>query len=228
MARLWSHLKAELEHYYLGFRLFFLECRTATGLVVRLAQGFELSRRERKQLVRTTGDVFRMVPFVIIIAVPFMEFLLPAIVSYFPGMLPSTFQSDLQNEEKRKRMLKYRLELARYMQDTSRDVGRQIAARAEGETRETALELIRLVNRAREGQILESSDLMRVAKLFKDEITLDNAPRGQLVAMSHFFRLNVFLPDPLLRLQLRSAVRELKNDDQRLAWDVRTCTAMQC
>lgn len=218
-SRMWSHLKAEMEHYYLGFRLFFLECRTATSLVVRMAQGYELSRRERKQLVRTTGDVFRMVPFIVIIVVPFMEFLLPVIVSYFPGMLPSTFQSDLQQEERRKRMLKYRLELARYMQDTARDFGQQIAHRAEGETRETALELIRLLNRARQGEILESADLMKVAKLFKDEITLDNAPRAQLVAMSHFFRLNVFLPDPLLRLQLRSAVRDLKNDDQRLAWD---------
>lgn len=90
-SRMWSHLRAELEHYYLGFRLFFLECRTATSLVTRMAQGYELSRRERKQLVRTTGDVFRMVPFVIFIVVPFMEFLLPVVVSYFPGMLPSTF-----------------------------------------------------------------------------------------------------------------------------------------
>ena len=43
------------------------------------------------QLVRTTADLFRLVPFLVFIIVPFMEFLLPVALKLFPNMLPSTF-----------------------------------------------------------------------------------------------------------------------------------------
>lgn len=43
------------------------------------------------QLVRTTADLFRLVPFSVFVIVPFMEFLLPVALKLFPGMLPSTF-----------------------------------------------------------------------------------------------------------------------------------------
>ena len=44
------------------------------------------------QLVRTTADLFRLVPFGVFIIVPFMEFFLPVALKLFPGMLPSTFK----------------------------------------------------------------------------------------------------------------------------------------
>ena len=44
------------------------------------------------QLVRTTADMFRLVPFAVFIIVPFMEFLLPVALKLFPNMLPSTFK----------------------------------------------------------------------------------------------------------------------------------------
>ena len=45
------------------------------------------------QLVRTTGDLFRLLPFSIFIIIPFMELLLPVALKLFPGMLPSTFET---------------------------------------------------------------------------------------------------------------------------------------
>lgn len=45
------------------------------------------------QLVRTVSDLFRLVPFSVFIIVPFMEFLLPVFIKFFPGMLPTTFQT---------------------------------------------------------------------------------------------------------------------------------------
>lgn len=53
-------------------------------------------RRERKQLTRTTADVFRLVPLVIFLVVPFMEVLLPVALKVFPNMLPSTFEDKLK------------------------------------------------------------------------------------------------------------------------------------
>ena len=46
------------------------------------------------QLVRTTADLFRLVPFSVFIIVPFMEFLLPVALKLFPGLLPSTFNKE--------------------------------------------------------------------------------------------------------------------------------------
>ena len=41
--------------------------------------------------MRTSADIFRLVPFLVFIIVPFMEFLLPVALRLFPNMLPSTF-----------------------------------------------------------------------------------------------------------------------------------------
>lgn len=46
------------------------------------------------QLMRTSADLFRLVPFLVFIIVPFMEFLLPVFLKLFPEMLPSTFETE--------------------------------------------------------------------------------------------------------------------------------------
>jgi LETM1 and EF-hand domain-containing protein 1 len=45
-------------------------------------------------MVRTTADLFRLVPFLVFVIVPFMEFLLPVAIKLFPNMLPSTFNDE--------------------------------------------------------------------------------------------------------------------------------------
>ena len=79
-----------------GFKLFGFELRVATRLVWRQLRGNQLTRRERKQLTRTTADLFRMVPFTFFIIIPFAELLLPVALRLFPNMLPSTFQTQLK------------------------------------------------------------------------------------------------------------------------------------
>lgn len=87
--RVWD----EIVHYYHGFRLLFIDIKIATRLLFKSMSGSDLSRREYRQLTRTTADIFRLLPFSIFIIVPFMELLLPVFLNFFPGMLPSTFQS---------------------------------------------------------------------------------------------------------------------------------------
>lgn len=94
------------DHYYNGFKLFFTDVRVSSGLLKIVANGEVLSRRQRRQLIRTTGDVFRLVPFLVFIIVPFMEFLLPVALKLFPNMLPSTFEHSDQREEKKLALLK--------------------------------------------------------------------------------------------------------------------------
>ena len=87
-----------LQHYWLGTKLLWADVRISSRLLVKLAGGKSLSRRERQQLTRTTADIFRLVPFAVFIIVPFMEFLLPVFLKLFPNMLPSTFQDKMKEE----------------------------------------------------------------------------------------------------------------------------------
>ena len=82
------------------------DIKTSWSIIRRLLNGHTLSRRERRQLTRTTADLFRLVPFAFFVIVPFMELLLPVALKVFPNMLPSTFQDNLKKEENMKRELK--------------------------------------------------------------------------------------------------------------------------
>ena len=60
----------------------------------------------------------RLVPFAIIVIIPFLEFALPVLLKLFPNMLPSTFESKFQEEEKKRKLLRIRLEMAKFLQET--------------------------------------------------------------------------------------------------------------
>ncbi|MGH0120787.1 UNVERIFIED_CONTAM: hypothetical protein FKN15_065123, partial [Acipenser sinensis] len=83
----------EIKHYYNGFRLLGIDTKVAARMGWRLLHGQQLTRRERRRLLRTCADLFRLVPFTVFIIVPFMEFLLPVFLKLFPEMLPSTFET---------------------------------------------------------------------------------------------------------------------------------------
>lgn len=93
-----SELVSTLQHYWLGLKLLLADVRISSRLLLKLASGKSLTRRERKQLTRTTADIFRLVPFAVFIIVPFMEFFLPIFLKLFPNMLPSTFQDKLKEQ----------------------------------------------------------------------------------------------------------------------------------
>ena len=93
-----DEIKSTLQHYWLGCKLLWTDVRISSRLLLKLAGGRSLSRRERQQLTRTTADIFRLVPFAVFIIVPFMEFLLPVFLKLFPNMLPSTFQDKMKEQ----------------------------------------------------------------------------------------------------------------------------------
>lgn len=115
----------EILHYYHGFRLLFIDVKISSVLVWRVLNGKTLSRREYRLLTRTVGDMFRLVPFSVFIIVPFMELLLPVFIKLFPGMLPSTFQTTKEREDKIKQNLKIKIEMAKFLQETLDDMAVQ-------------------------------------------------------------------------------------------------------
>lgn len=103
------------------------------------------------QLKRTTTDLLRLIPFSVFLIVPFMELLLPVALKLFPNMLPSTFTDKFkevrtissrttfirrrvqeltlllvfstEQDEKKRKLLKVRLEMAKFLQETIRESG---------------------------------------------------------------------------------------------------------
>ncbi|KAL4707601.1 hypothetical protein ACJJTC_001646 [Scirpophaga incertulas] len=204
----------ELRHYYHGFRLLFIEIRISSSLLIRILKGDTLTRREHRLLVTTIGDLFRMVPFIVFIAVPFLEFTLPFFIKLFPNMLPSTFESKDQKEAKLKQHLKVKLEMAKFFQETLD----QMAPQASNRHSELAKEFSSFFNRIRtSGDVATSEEIMKFSKLFEDEITLDSLQRPHLVALCKVLNVSTIGTSAMLRFNLKMKLRSLAADDKMIA-----------
>ncbi|XP_031827296.1 leucine zipper and EF-hand containing transmembrane protein 1 [Nomia melanderi] len=208
---LWQRVKAEILHYYHGFRLLGLDIKISAKLVWRILQGKELSRREHRLLVKTTGDLFRLIPFSVFIIVPFMEFLLPVAIKLFPGLLPSTFQTAMEKEDKLKQALKIKIEMAKFLQKTLDDM----AVQSTDYRSQRAKEFAEFFYKVRSsGATASNEEIMQFSKLFEDEITLDSLSRPQLVALCRVLDVQTLGTTNFLRFLLRMRLRSLSADDK--------------
>jgi len=160
-------VKEELHHYGLGSKLLWSDMKTSWSIVRRVLNGYTLTRRERRQLTRTTADLFRLVPFAFFVIVPFMELLLPVALKVFPNMLPSTFQDNLRSEENMKRELKMRLALAGFLQDTLQEITKKKTKDGSTDKDISGGTLAEFVEKARQGHIISNSDINKFARHFK-------------------------------------------------------------
>jgi len=230
--------KKEAHHYYMGSKLLIADLKTARQMLGKLLQGSPLTRRERKQFIRTVTDVFRLVPMSIFVLIPFMEFALPFALKLFPNMLPSTFQDSLKAEENMKRELKSRIAMAEFFQETLQDLAkgqRKMAAKKKEKIKaddgpttelestesreETATSFLEFIEKARKGEFLPPEVIIRYSSFFKDELTLDNMPRMQLINMCKYMNIPPYGNENFLRFQLRHKIRVLQEDDQRILWE---------
>ncbi|CAM9669822.1 unnamed protein product, partial [Ectocarpus sp. 12 AP-2014] len=216
------HLKEFGRHYWLGLKLLWGDIKTAKKILRRILRGFPMTRRERKQLLRTVSDIFRMVPLAAFVLIPFMEFLLPVALKVFPNMLPSTFQDNLKEEEKLKKELRLRMAYAGFLQETVTAMAVKKKTRHDSmdgeESEATTGELTEFIEKAKMGEIT-NQDIPKFAKMFKDELTMDNISRSGLVNMCRYMGVPPFGNDNFLRYFLRSKLRAITQDDQRILWE---------
>lgn len=211
---LWDRFVDECKHYYSGFKLLFLDVRVSSQIVWKVLNGYTLSRRESRQLVRTVSDLFRLVPFSVFIVVPFMELLLPLALKLFPGMLPSTFTSQDEKEVKMRRALKAKLEYAKFLQQTLDEMG----PTGKGHKSQSARDFVSFYNEVKQKKVdITNKDILKFSKLFEDEITLDNMTRGQLVAICRLLELTPIGTNAFLRFQIEMQLRKLKADDKMIS-----------
>uniref|UniRef100_A0A672HIQ1 Mitochondrial proton/calcium exchanger protein n=1 Tax=Salarias fasciatus TaxID=181472 RepID=A0A672HIQ1_SALFA len=204
----------EVKHYYHGFRLLWIDTTIAGRMLWRVLNGHPLSRRERRQFLRTCADVFRLLPFLVFIIVPFMEFLLPVALKLFPNMLPSTFETQSKKEERLKKELRVKLEMAKFLQDTIEEIAlrNKVAQDTVTEEFSTFFQKIR-----DSGERPSNEQIIKFSKLFEDELTLDNLTRPQLVALCRLLELQSIGTNNFLRFQLIMKLRAIKADDKLIA-----------
>ncbi|KII88989.1 hypothetical protein PLICRDRAFT_109848 [Plicaturopsis crispa FD-325 SS-3] len=210
--RVWAKVKHEAAHYWHGSKLLVSEVRISARLQWKILHGESLTRRERRQLKRTTTDLLRLVPFAVFVMVPFMELLLPVALKLFPNMLPSTFEDKYAAEEKQRKLLRVRLDMAKFLQETLRESGLKANAHIVGS--DAFKDFFRKVRST--GESPSATDIINVAKLFDDDLTLDNLSRPQLVSMCRYMGLNAFGTDNFLRGAIRSRLMSLRRDDQMI------------
>ncbi|KAG8217904.1 LETM1-domain-containing protein [Butyriboletus roseoflavus] len=212
LTRAWKKVKHEVQHYWHGSKLLVSEVRISARLQWKILHGDSLTRRERRQLRRTTQDLLKLVPFSVFVVIPFMEFLLPVALRLFPTMLPSTFEDKFAAEEKQRKLLRVRLEMAKFLQETLRESGLKANAHILGT--DAFKEFFRKVRST--GESPSATDIISVAKLFDDDLTLDNLSRPQLVSMCRYMGINAFGTDNFLRGAIRSRLMNLRRDDQAI------------
>ncbi|KAL2098746.1 hypothetical protein ACEWY4_005226 [Coilia grayii] len=204
----------EVKHYYHGFRLLWIDTEIAARMLWRVLNGNALSRRERRQFLRTCADVFRLLPFLVFIIVPFMEFLLPVALKLFPNMLPSTFETQSKKEERLKKELRVKLEMAKFLQDTVEEIALRNKASKGNVTEEFSTFFQKIRN---SGERPSNEQIIRFSKLFEDDLTLDNLTRPQLVALCRLLELQSIGTNNFLRFQLIMKLRAIHADDKLIA-----------
>ena len=212
---LWGKVKKEAHHYWDGTKLLATEVRISTKLAVKMAAGYELSRRENRQLQRTVQDLGRLVPFSVFVIVPFAELLLPIALKLFPNLLPSTYEGQSSKDKKANHLRTTRKEVSNFLRDTLRETGLPVSA--VNAQKEEFTEFFRKVRAT--GESPTHADVVKVCKIFKDDLTLDNLSRPQLVGMTKYMNLNAFGTDMMLRYAIRHRMRQIKRDDRAISFE---------
>lgn len=208
-------IKKEVLHYWDGTKLLATEVKISTKLAVKMAAGYELSRRENRQLQRTVQDLGRLVPFSVFVIVPFAELLLPVALRLFPNLLPSTYEGQKSKDTKATNLRATRKEVSNFLRNTLKETGLPVSAI--NAQRDEFAEFFRKVRATGESPTPE--DVIKVCKIFKDDLTLDNLSRPQLVGMCRYMNLNTFGTDMMLRYQIRHRMRQIKRDDRAISFE---------
>ncbi|TVY60869.1 LETM1 domain-containing protein mdm28 [Lachnellula suecica] len=210
-------IKKEAQHYWDGTKLLATEVRISTRLAVKMAAGYELSRREHRQLQRTVQDIARLVPFSVFVLVPFAELLLPVALKLFPNMLPSTYEGQKSKDSKATSLRATRKDVSSFLKNTLKETGLPINPSMAVAQKEEFMDFFRKLRST--GEQPTSADVIKVCKIFKDDLTLDNLSRPQLVGMCKYMNLNTFGTDAMLRYQIRHRMRQIKRDDRAISYE---------
>jgi LETM1 and EF-hand domain-containing protein 1 len=149
------------------------------------------------------------------IIIPFAELLLPIALKLFPNLLPSTYEGQSAREKKALGLSSTRKEVSAFLKNTLKESGLPVtAATVKNEEFAEFFKKIRTT-----GETPSTEDVIKVCKIFKDDLTLDNLSRPQLVGICKYMNLNTFGTDAMLRYNIRHRMRQIKRDDRAIFYE---------
>lgn len=206
----WKDEFHHLRGIYLDrYELMFSAAKITLRLLVKISRGKRLSKRERQLLTQSTADLFSLIPVSMLTFVKFIEFMLPVFLKLFPSMIPPTSQDTMIEKEALKRKvkgLKARSEFAVFLQDTAR-------AMIKLNVKQTACDHDHFMSTPRMKEP-SNEDIFLFARLYNDELTLDNISIAQLVNMCNCMGIPPCGTDEYLRLMLRKRLKMIKKEDK--------------
>ncbi|GME68700.1 unnamed protein product [[Candida] boidinii] len=209
-------IKHEAKHYWDGTKLLGLEIKISSKLLVKIATGYELTRREYRQLQRTISDVLRLFPFAMFVIIPFAELLLPIALKLFPNLLPSTYESKLDKEKKLNILRNSRLKVSEVIRSSKSLL--KLPSNITEEQRQDFKDFYNKI-KSSDQKSIDRNQLFRVAKLFKDDLILDNISRPVLIAIARYINLKPFGTDQILRYRIRHKMLKIKSDDKLIDYE---------
>jgi len=163
----------------------------------------------------TLSDLIRMVPFIVIVLVPFAEFALPVLLKLFPNMLPSTFTSASQKETSRARKLQAKLKVIEVLQAASNN----IALRGKLDSKGVQESLVSFMTRISRNEEVKPDEVLKISKLFHSEFSLESLERQQLVSLVKFFGLPSIGTTFILQETLKFKWNLIRKDDAHISQD---------
>lgn len=130
-------------------------------------------------------------------------------------MLPSTYEGQKSREMKAATLRVTRKEVSAFLQQTLKESGLHVSVTTA--KKEEFAEFFRKVRAT--GESPSDEGVINVCKIFKDDLTLDNLSRPQLVAMCKYMNLNSFGTDAMLRYHIRHRMRQIKRDDRAIFYE---------
>nr|XP_039319270.1 LETM1 domain-containing protein LETM2, mitochondrial isoform X1 [Saimiri boliviensis boliviensis] len=116
-------------------------------------------------------------------------------------------------EEKQKKKMAAKLEIAKFLQETMTEMARRNRAKmGDASTR-----LSSYVKQVQTGHKPSTKEIVQFSKLFEDQLALEHLDRPQLVALCKLLELQTFGTNNLLRFQLLMKLKSIKADDEIIA-----------
>uniref|UniRef100_A0A8C8ZL29 Leucine zipper and EF-hand containing transmembrane protein 2 n=1 Tax=Prolemur simus TaxID=1328070 RepID=A0A8C8ZL29_PROSS len=116
-------------------------------------------------------------------------------------------------EEKQKKKMAAKLEMAKFLQETMTEMARRNRAKLG----DASTQLSSYVKQVQTGHKPSTKEIVRFSKLFEDQLALEHLDRPQLVALCKLLELQTFGTNNLLRFQLLMKLKSIKADDEAIA-----------
>ncbi|XP_028624089.1 LETM1 domain-containing protein LETM2, mitochondrial isoform X4 [Grammomys surdaster] len=118
-----------------------------------------------------------------------------------------------RREEKQKKTMAAKLEIAKFLQETMTEMARRNRAKLG----DASSQLFSYVKQVQTGHKPSTKEIVRFSKLFEDQLALEHLDRPQLVALCKLLELQAFGTNNLLRFQLLMTLKSIKADDEIIA-----------